>query len=236
MAQRRMFSKSITNNDNFIELPATTQNLYFHLSMNADDDGFVDNWKSIMRMIGSKEDDIKLLIAKSYLIPFESGIVVIKHWRLNNYLRSDRHNPTNYQEEFNNLSLKENGSYELVYQMDTNGIHRLGKDSIDKISIDNIYSQVEVELGMTLSPINYEKINYLIEKYGEEKFKEALATTSNANKKSLNYLEGVLKNKNFKRTSSDPEWLGKEIKNEKRELSDEDKRFMEEVLNGTQTN
>ena len=86
MAQKRMFDKSITNNDNFIELPATSQNLYFHLSMNADDDGFVDNWKSIMRMVGSKSDDMKILIAKYYFIPFESGVIVIKHWRINNFL------------------------------------------------------------------------------------------------------------------------------------------------------
>lgn len=127
MAQRRMFSKSVTNNDNFIELPATSQNLYFHLSMNADDDGFVDNWKSIMRMIGSKEDDIKILIAKSFLIPFESGVIVIKHWRLNNYLQSDRKKPTVYQEEYKVLSMDSNN----VYKLDTECIHSIGKDSID---------------------------------------------------------------------------------------------------------
>lgn len=127
MAQRRMFSKSVTNNDNFIELPATSQNLYFHLSMNADDDGFVDNWKSIMRMIGSKEDDIKILIAKSFLIPFESGVIVIKHWRLNNYLQSDRKKPTVYQEEYKILSVDNNN----VYKLDTECIHSIGKDSID---------------------------------------------------------------------------------------------------------
>ena len=84
MAQRRMFNKTITNNDNFLEMPSSSQSLYFHLSMNADDDGFVDNWKSIMRMTGNKDDDMKILIAKQYVIPFESGVIVIKHWRLNN--------------------------------------------------------------------------------------------------------------------------------------------------------
>ena len=99
MAQRRMFNKTITNNDNFLEMPDSSQNLYFHLSMNADDDGFVDNWKSIIRMTGHKEDDLKILIAKQYIIPFESGVIVIRHWRLNNYLQKDRITPTNYKEE-----------------------------------------------------------------------------------------------------------------------------------------
>ena len=105
MAQRRMFNKTITNNDNFLEMPQTSQNLYFHLSMNADDDGFVDNWKSIMRMVGCKDDDLKVLIAKQYIIPFESGVIVIRHWRLNNYLQKDRITPTNYQEEYSKLSI-----------------------------------------------------------------------------------------------------------------------------------
>ena len=113
MAQKRMFDKTITNNDNFLEMPDSTQNLYFHLSMEADDDGFVDNWKSIMRMTGKKEDDLKLLIAKSYIIPFDSGVIVIKHWRINNYLRSDRYNETKYIDEKKQLSIKRNGEYAL---------------------------------------------------------------------------------------------------------------------------
>ncbi len=133
MAQRRMFSKTITNSDSFLEMPDSSQNLYFHLSMNADDDGFVDNWKSIMRMTGHKEDDLKVLIAKQYIIPFDTGVIIIKHWRMNNYLRSDRYKGTVYKEELKNLSLDEN----LVYQMDTNGIHRLGKDRLGKESIGN---------------------------------------------------------------------------------------------------
>ena len=133
MAQRRMFSKTITNSDSFLEMPDSSQNLYFHLSMNADDDGFIDNWKSIMRMTGHKEDDLKVLIAKQYIIPFDTGVIIIKHWRMNNYLRSDRYKETVYKEELKNLVLDDN----LVYQLDTKGIHRLGKDSIGKESIGN---------------------------------------------------------------------------------------------------
>lgn len=132
MAQRRMFNKTITNNDNFLEMPDSSQNLYFHLSMNADDDGFVDNWKSIIRMTGHKEDDLKILIAKQYIIPFESGVIVIRHWRLNNYLQKDRITPTNYKEEKALLTTDINN----VYNLDTKCIHSIDKNSIDKNSID----------------------------------------------------------------------------------------------------
>lgn len=132
MAQRRMFNKTITNNDNFLEMPDSSQNLYFHLSMNADDDGFVDNWKSIIRMTGHKEDDLKILIAKQYIIPFESGVIVIRHWRLNNYLQKDRITPTNYKEEKALLTTDLNN----VYNLDTKCIHSIEENSIDKNSID----------------------------------------------------------------------------------------------------
>ncbi len=134
MAQRRMFNKLITNSDDFLEMPMSSQCLYFHLSMNADDEGFVNNWKSIMKLTGSKEDDLKVLIAKQYIIPFESGVLIIRHWRLNNYLRSDRFTPTNHQKELARLVLDEN----LVYQMSTTNtpLGDTGKYSIDKNSID----------------------------------------------------------------------------------------------------
>ena len=138
MAQRRMFSKTITNNDNFIEMPDSSQNLYFHLSMNADDDGFVDNWKSIMRMTGHKEDDLKILIAKQFIIPFDSGIIVIKHWKIHNYLRSDRYKETIYLEEKEKLQIDKNGVYQEKEAIGIpTGIPLVdaGKDSIGKDSI-----------------------------------------------------------------------------------------------------
>ena len=149
MAQKRMFDKLITNDDNFLEMPNSTQALYFHLSMNADDDGFVNNWKSIMKITGTKEDDLKILISKSYLIPFDSGIIVIKHWRINNYLRGDRYRPTQFQKEFNMLENHENKAYQLKSEWSTIGIpvvnpdkNRIDKNRIDKNreeenSIDN---------------------------------------------------------------------------------------------------
>lgn len=132
MAQKRMFSKTITNSDDFLEMPDSSQNLYFHLSMNADDDGFINNWKSIIRMTGHKEDDLKILIAKNFVIPFESGVIVIKHWRINNYLRNDRYIETKFKKERASLIVDDN----LVYQLDTNGIPSIDKNRIDKISID----------------------------------------------------------------------------------------------------
>lgn len=130
MAQKRMFDKIITNDDNFLEMPNSTQALYFHLSMNADDDGFVNNWKSIMKITGTKEDDLKILISKSYLIPFDSGIIVIKHWRINNYLRGDRYRPTQFQKEFNMLENHENKAYQLKSEWSTIGIPLVNPDKI----------------------------------------------------------------------------------------------------------
>jgi len=132
MAQKRMFNLSVVGSDDFLEMPDSSQNLYFHLSMNADDDGFVGNYKSIMRMTGKKEDDLKILIAKSFIIPFDTGVLVIKHWRLNNYIQKDRYKETMYKEEKSLLSIDESN----VYNLDTNCIHSIDKNRLDKISID----------------------------------------------------------------------------------------------------
>ena len=138
MAERRMFAKTIIDSDAFLDMPLSTQSLYFHLSMRADDDGFINNPKKVQRMVGCADDDLKLLIAKNFIIPFESGIVVIKHWKIHNYIRNDRYKETVYQEEKSMLEVKENNAYTLGipngYQMDTQV--RLGKDSIGKDSID----------------------------------------------------------------------------------------------------
>ena len=176
MAQKRMFDKTITNNDNFLEMPDSTQNLYFHLSMEADDDGFVDNWKSIMRMTGKKEDDLKLLIAKRFIIPFETGVIVIKHWRINNYLRKDRYHQTKYLKEKSLLTIEENEEYELkkdfgipIGNREENSIvkNSIVKNSIEENSIvecteqkkqDTIYDFLQKELGRTLSSTEIEKV------------------------------------------------------------------------------
>lgn len=111
MAERRMFTQKIVDSDAFLDMPLSTQALYFHLNMRADDDGFVNNPKKIQRMIGASEDDLKLLIAKRFLLCFENGVVVIKHWRMHNLLRKDRYNPTQYIDQKETLILKDNGAY-----------------------------------------------------------------------------------------------------------------------------
>lgn len=111
MAEKRMFTQKIIDSDPFLDMPLSTQALYFHLNMRADDDGFVNNPKRIQRTIGASEDDLKLLIAKRFLIGFECGVIVIKHWRMHNTLRKDRYNPTQYQDELAMLEVKDNNAY-----------------------------------------------------------------------------------------------------------------------------
>lgn len=139
MAERRMFTKRITESDAFLDMPSSTQMLYFHFSMNADDDGFVNNPKKIQKMCGASDDDFKLLIAKSFIILFDSGIIVIKHWKMHNYIQADRYRPTDYVEEKSMLGIKSNKAYTLdVSKTDTECIQNgyVGKVSIDKDSID----------------------------------------------------------------------------------------------------
>lgn len=116
MAEKRMFSKTIIDSDAFLDMPLSSQALYFHLSMRADDDGFVNNPKKIQRLTGCGDDDLKLLMAKKFLIPFESGIVVIKHWRIHNYIRTDRYKETNYIEEKSMLGVEKNKAYSLLVE------------------------------------------------------------------------------------------------------------------------
>lgn len=113
MAQRRMFSPDIVGSDAFMEMPVTAQCLYFHLSMRADDDGFVGNTNIVMRMVGVNVDDLKILIVKRFILQFVNGVVVVKHWRINNFIRKDRYKPTTHFEERNRLRVKENQSYTL---------------------------------------------------------------------------------------------------------------------------
>lgn len=135
-----MFAQSIIDSDLFVDMPISSQLLYFHLSMRADDDGFIDKPKNIMRTIGAKDDDMKMLIAKKFIIPFESGVVVIRHWRIHNYIQKDRYKETKYVEEKSQLNVDKSNAYnsldtecvQLVHEMDTQ--IRLDKSRLD---IDN---------------------------------------------------------------------------------------------------
>lgn len=161
MAQRRMFSKKIIETDFFLEMSPTAKLLYFYLNMSADDDGFVGNPKTIKLISGATDDDLKILIAKQFIIPFDSGVIVIKDWRIHNYIQKDRYNKTQYLEEKSQLVVEENGAYtkciQNVSKMDTQV--RLGKERLGKESIEYI---VEQSLTEYLFP------EWLEEKYVEQ--------------------------------------------------------------------
>lgn len=152
---RRMFSDEVTDTDAFLDMPTGSQLLYFRLGMLADDDGFISNTKLAMRAIGASEDELKILFAKKFLLPFENGICVIKHWRINNYIRKQYYKETRYTKERSMLRIKENGAYTFnlegsialpaghfttkenikngaVDSASTVGRHRIGKDRIGK--------------------------------------------------------------------------------------------------------
>jgi hypothetical protein len=143
MAERRMFAKSIVLSDAFLDMPMSARCLYFTLGMLADDDGFIGNPKSIMRQCGSSQDDMVMLLQKRFILAFDSGVIVIKHWRMNNYLQNDRHKSTTYLEELETLQIDNKGAYtekekamytECIQDVYT-GKDSIGKDSIDKVSI-----------------------------------------------------------------------------------------------------
>ena len=146
MAERRMFAKTIIDSDAFIDMPVTARLLYYDLAMRADDDGFVNSPKKIMRMIGASQDDLGILILRKFIIPFDNGVVVIKHWRIHNYIRKDTYNPTPYIEQRDQLELDENNAYrvrrdesstERPRDVDDQWTQdRIGKVSIGKVSID----------------------------------------------------------------------------------------------------
>ena len=184
MAERRMFTQKITESDAFLDMPLSAQALYFHLCMNADDDGFVKNPKRIARMMGSNDDDFSLLILKSFVIKYETGVIVIKHWRMHNLLRKDRYNETEYLEEKSMLNIKENGAYTLdrnqgkplvatKWQPNGNQMEpqvSIGKDSIVKDSIGYI-KEKDTPLGVSkkksdrFTPPSLEDVqNYCLER------------------------------------------------------------------------
>lgn len=111
MAEKRMFSMKICDSDAFLDMPLSTQCLYFHLNMRADDDGFVGNPRRIQKLVGTSEDDLKLLIMKKFLLIFENGVIVIKHWKMHNTIQNDRRKETSYQDELMQLTVKKDKSY-----------------------------------------------------------------------------------------------------------------------------
>lgn len=183
MAERRMFAKTIVTSDAFLDMPMSARCLYFTLGMFADDDGFVNSPKSIMRQVGATQDDLQILIAKKFLLVFESGVIVIKHWRINNYLRSDRYKETTYTDEKAELIVEDNGAYVKngsTPRLEASGIpHGIPsvdqcetQNSIDKDSIDkNMYGEFK---NVRLKDGEFEKLK---EKFPND-YKERIESLS----------------------------------------------------------
>ena len=212
MAERRMFAKSIIDSDAFIDMPISARLLYYDLAMRADDDGFVNSPKKIMKMTGVAQNDIDLLILKKFIIPFESGVVVIKHWRIHNYIRKDTYNETNYKEEKSQLELDENKAYRhkgnepRLQPVDEPSTQvRLGKDSIgkDRLGKDSIVAVIksyEEEIGMA-TPTTVTTLESYLEDLSEDMIIRAIELASERNKKNLAYIKGILNSwirKNYK--------------------------------------
>lgn len=216
MAQKRMFSLSVVDTDKFLQMPISARLLYYELGMRADDDGFVDDLHKILLFTGLKEDDVKILIAKQFIIPFESGVIVIRHWRLNNYLQNDRTKPTIYQEELQQLGIDKNN----VYTLDTTCIHSIDKNSIDKNRIEQlgcgcdeaeeVCNLIERNFNRTISPLEYEKVKDWIETFSKEVVEQAIEQAVMNGKKTFNYINGILKNWKSNEVPK-PSWMDKEI-------------------------
>ena len=215
MAQRRMFSKEITTSDLFVDMPASTQLLYFHLGMEADDEGFIGNVRMLGRAYGASNDDIKLLQAKGFIIVFESGVTVVKDWNLNNQIRKDRLKSTIYQAEKSLLTIDNTGIYQLDNQMTTKPQpndnqmttkcpHRLGKDSIGKDSIGEqqlvagagrniIFEKLKDAFGeMSINGTIVGEVEDLLSKHGQELLMHALDETILNSGRSIRYTRSIL--------------------------------------------
>lgn len=242
MAEKRMFSKMIVDSDAFLEMPLSTQALYFHLSMRADDDGFLNNAKKIMRIIGANQNDYDLLVSKAFIIQFPDGICVIKHWRINNYLRRDRYTETQYTEEKAMLNIKDNRAYTLdkskgrplgiplVDQMETQ--IRLDKNRLDKFNNDTASAKQKPtrhKYGQWKHVLlSDEELNKLTDRLGTQRTNEMIERLDN-------YMESTGKRyKNFYQTILN--WVKRD--GEKRNQSNNqpkkgivDELFEKEVLN-----
>ena len=179
MADKRMFSLKIVDSDLFLDMPLSSQCLYFHLSMRADDDGFVNNPKKIIKIIGANEDDLKILIAKGFVIVFDQGIIVITHWKINNFIRKDRYKPTMYIEQKQQLYQTENGAYiseekvgcHLVNQRLSSGQPSIDKGRLDKVSIDKGRGEKENQAAPVSFYGKYQNVRLTEEEYRKLKDK-----------------------------------------------------------------
>ena len=228
MANKRMFSLSVVDTDKFLQMPISARLLYYELGMRADDDGFVDNLRKILLFTGLKEDDVKILIAKQFIIPFESGVIVIRHWRMNNYLQNDRTKPTIHQKEYEQLGLDNNN----VYNLDTKCIHREEEKRIEENREEKeIYKEKEKRFK---KPTFDE-----VEEYCKERNNNINPQKFIDFYESKGWMVGKNKMKDWKacvrtwertaNTNDLPNWFGKDIKQQG--LTDNEIKEMEDLLN-----
>lgn len=174
MASRRMFALTIIDSDAFLDMPLSAQALYFHLSMRADDDGFVNNPKKIQRMIGATEDDCKILILKRFILTFESGVIVIKHWKIHNYIQKDRYKPTIYKDEKSLIIEKDNKVYteciQAVSNQDSQASEVEEKKEIEENSGSSSIENDQLQLFRGHIMLSENQLADLLDKLGLEAF------------------------------------------------------------------
>lgn len=198
MASKRMFSEKIVCSDAFMEIPTSTQALYFHLGMKVDDDGFV-NPKMIMRMIGANDDELKVLIAKKFVIPFKNGVLVLKHHRINNNLDKHNHVPTVYTEELKTLYLKENKAYTQDESQGNSiqsvgSLETVGKKSLDEMRLDKIrIDKNNIEHSVAIAP---KENDWRSQEWADEKVEKLFEATKGVIDKKYLQLE-IIKFKNY---------------------------------------
>ncbi len=225
MANKRMFNIKIVDSDAFLDMPLSAQCLYFHLNMRADDDGFVGNPKRIQRLVGASEDDLKLLIAKRFLLTFENGVIVIKHWRMHNTLSKSRYHETVYTDEKKMLKLKENNSYsfdkgtsvddtKLIEMFESK--RRTSGEQVENADIDlGLDIDKDLDIDIKEKEINKEKIPYkeiidCLNKFAKTNYRHTTQVTKDKIKARwndgfrLNDFETVIKNKCS-------EWMGTDM-------------------------
>lgn len=199
-----MFAKTIALSDAFLDMPLGARCLYFTLGMVADDDGFVNSPRSVMRQCGATEDDMKILIAKKFVLVFDSGVIVIKHWRINNYLQKDRYNETKYLEEKATLIVDEKGAYkQCIHNSVYTGKDSIGKDSIgysflrkkeNKEIYDNVKTLIESELlHRQLTNIEEEDLAKMVNEYEEKDIVYGIREAVIYEKPSISYVMAVAK-------------------------------------------
>lgn len=211
MAERRMFAKTIIDSDAFLDMPTSARLLYYDLSMRADDDGFINSPKKIIRMTGASDDDLKILIIKKFVIPFENGVVVIKHWLIHNYIRKDTYKETTYKEQKAMLTVDENKSYKLIEgsciqavdepsTQDRIGKDRLGKDIVVVVEDDGrksdfqkIMNFYQENIGL-LTPNGVEVLEDYIKDFPAEVIIYAMKEADEANVRTMDYIKGILNN------------------------------------------